>query len=225
MRIKSFVFNWNDNHENARNLQQQFDKVSDCTVISSTEMGFPDDNWVEIGWEKYFVGQWNKALELYDPKEYDVLLHAQADAHTDQVEEIVAAALKAFETTEWGIYAPNVDWSSWGEKHIIDRDYAGLENVHRMGGSDVTFWMVHTDILLRIPRKFNEEKNTYGHGIDILYYNICNRVLKRPILRDYNFTVDHEKATSYPGHIAMQQGLDNKEVYETYLSDCIKWLL
>jgi hypothetical protein len=223
MKIKSFIFNWGDHRPNAKNLEAQFHKVSDVTVISSTDNGHYDHNWVEIGEDKYFVGQLNKALEMFDPNEYDFFLHAQADAYTDQVDEIVKRAIELYEETNWGIYAPNVDFSAWGDIHILEKNYNGIDNIHKMGGCDSTFWMIHKDVIVRLPDHYNEEKNQYGHGIDTLYYKMSTSVLKRPILRDYNFTVDHEKHTGYPGIEAMEQGERNKESYQIFLTDCVKW--
>ena len=224
MRIKSFIFNWKDWRENALHLESQLRNISDVTVISSTDNGYTDENWSEIGEDKYFVGQWNKALSLYDPTKYDIMFHVQADAHTDQLEAIINKAISVFDETQWGVYAPHVDYSAWDNRHILEKNYMDNEMLHRMGGTDCTCWMIHNDVVIRIPASFDENLNSYGFGIDILYFRMC-KLLDRPALRDYNFVVDHPKSKGYPGGEANSQAKATAELYKSFITKDVKWQL
>lgn len=223
MKIQSFIFNWNDNFDNAINLYNQCKLVSDCSIISSTCHVYNSDHIVEIGEDAYFVEQWNKALELFQPDTYDYLLHIQSDAYTNDVVRFVEKSMNIRDETNWGIYAPNVDWSAWNETHILERNYKDLLDVHMVVGTDVTCWMLHKDVLIRAPRYFDISANKYGHGVDLLYYKICRRILKRPIIKDYEFKVIHSNKTSYPTKEAIKQKNETKELYDNFITNDIKW--
>jgi len=224
IRIKTFICNWSNYEKNALNLQSQLNKISDVTVISGTDNSYDHENWIEIGADAYYTAQWNRVLDLFDPTKYDFLLQIQADATTDQAEEIAMRALELHSTTNFGIYAPNVHYSAWGEQNINKRDFLGLKNVHAVSGTDCTFWFLHKDVIVRGPHQFDISRNTFGFGIDLLYNKICHLALGRPLLKDYNFLVDHPKFTGYSAPDAMKQCRQTKEEYAKFVTDEIKWI-
>lgn len=195
MNIQPFIFNWKGQYkktiEKEQSLQKIFDKV---TVINSDDTN-EEERWVNIGDDCYYTDQFMKALELFDG---DVLFHIQGDASYDKLDELVSDAKKYFEEYEWGIYAPNVDYTWYtSENTDIDSLQSNHDNIKMVADTDCTCWFIHKDVINDfLDRKIDMTDQKMGWGID-LCLSAISFLLGRPVIRDYNHTIDHPPGTNY----------------------------
>jgi len=206
MNIQPFIFNWNCQFEKScvieDTLKTLFDKV---TVINSDDNN-TREGWVDIGDESYFSDQFRKALELFDG---DVLLHIQGDVSYDKWEELIEDAKKYLQYYDAGIYAPNIDYTWYSAQNA---DIEGLEsdhpNIKMVGSTDETVWFIRKEIIQEMnDRKVDFSNNTMGWGWDLVLAAI-SFVNGRPVIRDYNHTIDHPEGTNYNKDKAAQEMLD-----------------
>jgi len=134
---------------------------------------------------------------LYPEFEGDVFFHVQADATYEDWESLKVQAEEDFKKYNWGVYAPNVDFTEWNSNraNIV---YPSLPNNRSVVACpDCTCWMIHKDII----NEFNDlnldmSDQNLGFGIDMLICSISHRK-SRPVIRNYNHTVDHPRGTGY----------------------------
>ncbi len=200
MKFHGFIFNWPGQHEKTRQKEDQLSGLLDqLTVISSGE---GESHWVNIGEESYFGAQLLKALELF---EGDVLFHVQGDVSSDQWGAILQAARQQFELPACGIYASNVDFTTWTSDRV---DYAssGTGKVKLVTMTDCSCWFIRKALVDEFKSQYAccFYDNKYGYGADIL---LCERAREMGfhVIRDYNYTVDHPKGTGYDTSLASSQ--------------------
>jgi hypothetical protein len=141
------------------------------------------------------------------------MFHIQADASYSNWAEIYAGAEECFDTYNWGIYAPNVNYT-WYDSSRTDLTSFELDEPHykMVANPDCTCWFIHKDII-------NEAKNRgvdfapyqMGWSFDIVY-TALGYINKRPVIRDYRYTIDHPPGTNYNKTQA------EKEMYTLYAS-------
>ena len=202
MKIQTFIFNWRGQYD------KTIEKIDQLTalgiqpiVINSDETHENYDerhDWYNIGEDSYFTAQFLKATEIFEKGNADVLFHIQADASYDNWAPIYADAEKYFEVYNWGIYAPNVDYT-WYDSSRTDLDAFELEepNLRMVANTDCTCWFIHRDII-KSTKERGVDFSPYkmGWSFDIVYPAV-SYIMKRPVLRDYNFTIDHPPGTNY----------------------------
>lgn len=198
MKIKPFIFNWNGQYENTVLKERQLADIKIPATIINSDDNHNQPDWVNIGNECYFGAQFAKAVELFLESDADVLFHIQGDASYDNWEKLCSDAKTYFEMTEWGIYAPNVDYtwyySSRTDVDTLDFPIPGLKIV---ANTDCTCWFIHRDILQSYKeRDLKLEQYKMGWSWDIILPAIAY-ISQRPVIRDYNHTVQHPKGTNY----------------------------
>jgi len=211
MNIQTFIFNWRGQFENTLEKEDQLEKLGKRPIVinSDDEKNYVDD-WYHIGDESYFGRQFAKAVEIFDG---DVLFHIQADVSYDNWQKLYDDAEKYFEMTDWGIYAPNVDYtwydSSRTDVNSLDFPIPGLKIV---ATTDCSCWFIHKDIIeLYKQRDLKLEQYKMGWSWDIILPSI-SYLNQRPVIRDYNHTVKHPKGTNYNTEQA------EKEMWELFSS-------
>ena len=195
MKIQTFIFNWRGHYEKTIKKIEQFKALSITPIIINSDDEHKEDGWHNIGEESYFTAQFLKALELFDG---DALFHIQADASFDHWYGILRSAETYFKKYNWGIYAPNVDYT-WYESGRVDLDVFRLpeDNLKMVSNTDCTCWMIHKDIIQEAKdRNIDFAPYKMGWSFDIIY-TALSFMKKRPVLRDYRFTVDHPPGTNY----------------------------
>ena len=205
MKIQTFIFNWRGQYQNTLNKEKQFKEIGIVpTVINSDESyPFEGDNWHCIGEESYFNAQFLKAIELFDG---DVLFHVQGDASYDNWKDLITDAKTYYEMTDWGIYAPNVDytWYDSSRTDVNTIDYP-LDKLKMVANTDCTCWFIHKDIINWYKeRQLDFSKYKMGWSWDIILPALCY-INKRPVLRDYNHTISHPRGTAYDTNKAEQE--------------------
>ena len=201
MKIQTFIFNWPGVKEGKSHFEMVKTKVEQLKLIgeegivinSDEENNQPD--WHNIGKDGYFTAQFMKALELFDG---DILFHIQADCYFNDWKPIYESALKYFKKYKWGIYAPNVDYT-WYVSERTDLDMFNIpdKNLKMVANPDCTCWMIHKDILKEaVNRNIDFEPYQMGWSFDIVYTALAY-MMKRPVLRDYQYTVKHPQETNY----------------------------
>jgi hypothetical protein len=196
MQIHSFIFNWRGQFEKTKEKEKILSAIPDVkvTVINSDESHM-DEDWVHIGEQSFFTDQFNTALKLFQG---DIFWHVQGDASYDKWKELVDDAKKYFNKYEWGVYAPNVDYTWYDSSRT---DISGLVvsdvNLKIVGCPDCTCWFIHKDIINDFKeRKIDMTPYTMGWGWDIIM-PAFSFIRKRPVFRDYNHTIDHPPGTNY----------------------------
>jgi len=197
MNIQTFIFNWRGQYEKTKEKQKQLSAIGVVPVVINSDDNHREDdpNWHNIGEESYFTAQFLKALELFTG---DAMFHIQADASYSNWAEIYQGARDCFDTYNWGIYAPNVDYTFYNSARTdltsFDLDEPNLKMV---ANTDCTCWFIHKDILEDAKnRNINFAPYKMGWSFDIIFTAI-SYINKRPVIRDYSFTIDHPQGTNY----------------------------
>lgn len=200
MNIQPFIFNWKGQYEKTLVKENALKKIFDKVIVINSDDTNEEDRWINIGDDCYYTDQFMKALELFDG---DVLFHIQADASYDKLEELMDDAKKYFQEYEWGIYAPNVDYTWYtAENTDIKSIESNHENIKMVADTDCTCWFIHKDVINEFRnRNIDMSDQKMGWGIDLCLSSI-SFILGRPVIRDYNHTVDHPAGTNYNKDIA-----------------------
>jgi hypothetical protein len=205
MNIQTFIFNWRGQYEKTLEKIEQLNKLGVTPIIINSDDLHRDDGWHNIGEESYFTAQFLKAIELFDG---DVMFHIQADASYDDWSKIYEGAKQCFDVYNWGIYAPNVDYT-WYDSSRTDLTSFDLDepNYKMVASPDCTCWFIHKDIIEEAKRRnINFAPYKMGWSFDIVY-TALSYLNKRPVIRDYNFTIDHPPGTNYNKTQAEQEML------------------
>jgi len=206
MNIQPFIFNWNRQFEKSCAIQDALTPIFDKVIVINSDDNNTRDGWVDIGDESYFSDQFRKALELFDG---DVLLHIQGDVSYDKWEKLIEDAKQYLEYYNAGIYAPNIDYTWYSAENT---DIESLEsdhpNIKMVACTDETVWFIRKEIIQEmLDRKVDFSNNKMGWGWDLVLAAI-SFVNSRPVIRDYNHTIDHPMGTNYNKEKASQEMLD-----------------
>ena len=210
MNIQTFIFNWRNQYDNTVKKVEQLKLLDKSPIVINSDDEYKKSDWHNIGEESYFTAQMLKALELFDG---DVLFHIQADASFDNWQPIYDSAEKYFKRYKWGIYAPNVDYTWYvSERTDLDMFNIAQDNLKMVANTDCTCWMIHKDIINEaIKRKIDFSPYKMGWSFDIIY-TALSFMKKRPVLRDYEFTIQHPQGTNY------NKGVAEAEMHRFYQS-------
>ena len=212
MKIITFIFNWRGQYDKTIEKVKQLREIGVEPIVINSDDDHKDSDWHNIGEDSYFTAQFMKALELFHKFKGDVLFHIQGDASYDNWKQLYEDAEKYYETYEWGIYAPNVDYT-WYDSAKVDLHFNIDEpNLKMVADTDCTCWFIHKDIIeLADERGIDFSLYKMGWSFDIIY-SALSFLSQRPVLRDYNHTIDHPPGTNYN----KEQG--EKEMLELYQS-------
>jgi hypothetical protein len=197
VKIQTFIFNWKNQYDKTKHKIEQLSKIGVTPIIINSDDDHREEGWVNIGEESYFTDQFIAALNNFS-KDSDILFHIQGDASYDNWEKLYEDAEKYFHETNWGIYAPNVDYT-WYDSSRTDLDNLdmGIENLKFVADTDCTCWFIHKDIIQEYhTRKLDFSPYKMGWCWDIVFPAI-SYIMKRPVLRDYSHTIDHPPGTNY----------------------------
>lgn len=195
MNIQTFIFNWRGQLEKTKEKIEQLRTINIEPIVINSDDENIVDGWHNIGEDSYLTAQTLKAIELFNGDAMFIIL---ADASFDNWYPIYESAKKSFEKLKWGIYAPNVDYT-WYEAGRVDLDNfrTGQENIKVVSNTDCICWMIHKDVIDEAKlRNINFAPYKMGWSFDIIY-TALSFMMKRPVLRDYNYTVSHPQGTGY----------------------------
>lgn len=220
MKIQTFIFNWRGQYAKTKEKISQLHQLGIEAIVINSDDAYKEYGWHNIGEESYFTDQFLKALELFDG---DILFHIQGDASYDNWEQLIADAKNYYEKYEWGIYAPNIDYT-WYDSSRTDLPALELEeeNLKVVANTDCTCWFIHKDIIEEAKsRNINFGEYKMGWSFDIIYPSICF-LKKRLVLRDYAHTIQHPKGTNYNTEQAESEMRDlfeksPKDIQEAFL--------
>ena len=195
MKIQPFIFNWKGQYKKTLEKEDALQKIFDKVIVINSDDTQEEERWINIGDDCYYTDQFMKAIELFDG---DILFHIQADASYDKLEELVNDAKKYFEEYEWGIYAPNVDYTWYtSENTDIQSIESNHDNIKMVANTDCTCWFIHKDIINELlNRKIDMSDQKMGWAIDLCLSSL-SFLMSRPVIRDYNHTIDHPPGTNY----------------------------
>lgn len=197
MKIQTFIFNWNRQYQKTIKKESQLKDIGRETVVINSDDLYKLKHWHNIGNRSYFTAQFLKALEIFDP-DADALFHIQADASYDNWQGLYEDAEKYFEKTNWGIYAPNVDYTWYDSSRTdIPNIEINVDNLRAVANPDCTCWFIHRDIINKFKER-NLDFSPYSMGWcwDIVLCSL-SYMNKRLVVRDYNHTISHPKGTNY----------------------------
>lgn len=195
MNIQVFIFNWKGQYKKVKEKISQLADIGIIPIVINSDEEHNDEGWVNVGEEAYFTAQFIKALELFDG---DIFFHIQGDASYNDWKQLCNDALKYYEKYRWGVYAPNVDYTWYNSSRTdINSITVPDANLKVVACPDCTCWFIHKDIINEFKaRKIDMKPYTMGWGWDIIFPGI-SFLNKRPVLRDYNHTIDHPEGTNY----------------------------
>lgn len=208
MKILTVIFNWRGQIRNTlkKEIQLKAIGVTPIVINSDDEHKVDSPQWHNIGEDSYFNAQFLKALEVFDASGCDVLFHIQADASYDNWQQLYEDAEKYYEMTDWGIYAPNVDytWYDAIRSDLTTVDFP-VDKLKIVANTDCTCWFIHKDIIDEYKtRKIDMTGYKMGWGWDIIFPAIAY-INKRPVIRDYGHTIEHPRGTNYDTNKAEQE--------------------
>jgi len=199
MKIETFIFNWRGQYENTIKKIEQFQNINiDPIIINSDDKCDKGIGWYNIGEESYFTAQMLKAFEIFDKIDADIFFHIQADASYDKWQELIDDAVKYYDKYEWGIYAPNIDYT-WYDSSRTDVNRLKLpdDNLKMVANTDCTCWFITKDLIEKVKEySIDFSKYKMGWSFDIVFPAIAY-MNKMPVIRDYNHTIQHPKGTNY----------------------------
>ena len=195
MKIQPFIFNWKGQYKKTLEKEDALQKIFDKVIVINSDDTQEEERWINIGDDCYYTDQFMKAIELFDG---DILFHIQADASYDKLEELVNDAKKYFEDYEWGIYAPNVDYTWYtSENTDIESIESNHDNIKMVANTDCTGWFIHKDIINEfLNRKIDMSDQKMGWGVDLCLSSL-SFLMSRPVIRDYSHTIEHPPGTNY----------------------------
>ena len=195
MKIQPFIFNWKGQYKKTLEKEDALQKIFDKVIVINSDDTQEEERWINIGDDCYYTDQFMKAIELFDG---DILFHIQADASYDKLEELVNDAKKYFEDYEWGIYAPNVDYTWYtSENTDIESIESNHDNIKMVANTDCTCWFIHKDIINEfLKRKIDMSDQKMGWGVDLCLSSL-SFLMSRPVIRDYSHTIEHPPGTNY----------------------------
>lgn len=203
MNIQPFIFNWKGQFEKTCQKERQLKKIFDKVIVINSDDTNEKPEWINVGDDYYFTDQFLKALEVFDG---DALFHIQGDASYDNFEGLIEDAKKYYEEYEWGIYAPNVDYTWYVSQNT---DILSLEsshpNIKMVADPDCTCWFIHKDIINDFKkRNIDMSDQKMGWAVDV---SMCalSFLMSRPVIRDYNHTIEHPPGTNYNKGIAADE--------------------
>ena len=205
MIVQPFIFNWKGKYRNVNKIAGQFRSIfEDITVINSDDDYCPED-WVNIGDDFYFSGQFNTALKYFSG---DIFFHVQGDVSYNRWQELVDDAIFYMQYYDCGIYAPNINHTHWPTEVVKIKDRNNLlehESLDIVSCTDETVWFIHRDVLSKIGQhSIHFPYSDFGWGIDFVLSSI-SFLNKKLVLRDSSHTITHPKGRSYSFQQAMQQ--------------------
>ena len=201
MNIKTYIFNWKGQWTSTINKEIHLQELGRSSIIinsDDTKVKGSTNNWVHIGEDAYFGKQFATAVDLFLETDGDVLFHIQGDASYDYWGKLYGDAEKYFEQTDWGIYAPNVDYT-WYDSSRTDIDTLDfpIDKLKIVANTDCTCWFIHRDILEAYKeRNLKLEQYKMGWSWDIILPAL-SFLMRRPVIRDYSHTIQHPKGTNY----------------------------
>jgi hypothetical protein len=224
MKIQPFIFNWKGQYEKTLKTESQLLEIFDnVTVINSYE-DYKKDNWINLHKDAYFAEQFVAACKMFDG---DVMMHVQGDATYHDWKSIIISAKRYYFEYDYGIYAPNVDFTSYNSR-MVDLDNKGLEkyiNLKNVSSTDCTAWFINKDILKEFEKNWEEYlKTKFGWGICSILGSYC-KLKDKKIIRDYSYTIDHPNNTNYSMGNAGKMGKDFLKTLDKKIVDNIpsKW--
>jgi len=197
VKIQTFIFNWRNQYEKTKQKIEQLKSIGVTPLVINSDDEHREEGWVNIGEESYFTDQFIAALKNFD-KDSDVLFHIQGDASYDNWEQLYADAEKYFYETNWGIYAPNVDYTWYdSERTDVNNLDFGIQNLKFVANTDCTCWFIHRDIIQEYyKRGLDFSPYKMGWCWDIVFPAMAY-LMRRPVLRDYYHTIQHPPGTNY----------------------------
>jgi len=192
--VEYYIFNWKATLDNVLYYENKMKECNKNYKVVNIVEDYTYPNWIQLDDSYYFTKQFNTAIENFKG---DFYFHIQGDVKTDiDFNEIENKMLEIYNKTNFGVYAPNVDWTFWDQKAIIAN--SNLEYLKFVRTTDCSFWCIHKDIIEEYKKyaKIMEEHNKFGWAVDLL---ICalSYVRGRKVLRDYRYTVNHPTSTAY----------------------------
>lgn len=197
--IKPFIFNWKDQYEKTKHKENQLLNLNYKPVVINSDETVEEDLWVNLGDSAYFNKQFLTALSIFNSSTEEVFFHIQADASYDNWENLINDAKFYYNKYNWGIFAPNVDYT-WYTAERTDIDTLGIldyANLRFIGSPDCTCWFIHRAVIEKfLTFTISMNKYKFGWGWDIILPAI-SYLINRPVLRDYAHTIQHPQGTNY----------------------------
>lgn len=215
MKIQTFIFNWRNQYAKTKTKISQLKQIGIEPIIINSDDQYKEFGWNNIGEESYFTAQYLKAMELFDG---DVLFHIQADASYHDWDSIYKAAELYIDKYKCGIYAPNVDYTFYDSSRadLPMFKFGDNQNLKMVSNPDCTCWFVHKDIINEAKdRQINFAPFQMGWSFDIVF-TALSFMKKRPVIRDYQFTIEHPPGTNYN---KVQAEREMHEFYSTLSED------
>lgn len=214
-KIITFIFTWDGQYENAKKLENELRKYSDVFVINSDTEN-QEKKWINIPANSYFSKQMLTALNAFRG---DIFAHIQADCKYDNWKEVYKQANLMLSNTEAGIYAPNIDYTSYKPEIVDIRAYK--EQIKYVATTDESAWFIHKEIIDKCKEyRYLFEGNEFGYGWDLIMAGL-SWINKKPVLRDYAHTIIHPKGKGYNEDTAKKQMQETIEKAPYELASCI----
>jgi hypothetical protein len=226
--IQPFIFNWKNQFKKTCTTEESLKRIFDNVIVINSDEENTRDGWIDIGDSAYFTGQFTKALELFkDDKK--VLMHVQGDTVYNNYKQLVEDAKKYYSIYEWGVYAPDIT-NIWYTSEIVDinKVQSEHENIKMVACTDETVWFIHRDIIEDYYKRglseiMTSEKMKMGWGWDLVM-NSISFIKSRPVIRDYNHQIEHDKGTNYNQDSAAQEMSNLWNSLPDDLTECISYI-
>jgi len=210
--VEAFIISWPGRLESAKRIARALvGEVDSVTVIHSDDL---EEESVDVDPfvihrvdNSYFFGRkFGEIFELRNPDKSFLLI--QADAEFEDWPRLTKKLRNALESFSIGVWAPNVDHSSWrtSKVHLRALNQAGLVQVTQTDG--IIFY-VSSEVANQLAT-FDYTRNNLGWGVD--WAAILTALnLGQLVVRDTSITVRHRQGSGYnqeAAHHQQEQFLD-----------------
>ncbi len=212
--VQCFIFSWPKVKDLAVGLYDQLAEVVDTVVIDSGD-GLPVDNCDSIVENAYFTEQVNSMLDWKRfslGKQIAYTFVADTKLPDGNYADLIDTALKNYDAMGWAMYCL--------EKPGV-RMFGRTEGVHEIPEyypADLGHCLMHRKLIDVMPLEWDVGLTKYGWGIDILYSNKA-RAKGWPVVRDFDFPIDHLEGRGYDRRQASLQMNATLEHYAPWLKE------
>jgi hypothetical protein len=202
MKIHVFIISWSGKHEAAEAIAASCTEGDYVTVVYSNREEAKEQGsreWLQVPDAYYFGRKFFAALGHF-ASDADLLFLIQADAETNDWNEVLRRCRLAFSDPTVGVWAPDVHYSWWSNERVIYGNHPKGAIVAQTDGIAFAFRRSTVERL----RRMDYECNNLGWGVE--WAAICHaRTEGRLIIRDTTLRIRHPKGSGYDHTAARTQ--------------------
>lgn len=226
MKIKTYVVTWNSVRQGLDDIISQIDNYS---VINSDAP--EQDGWHNLGLVWYYKQMHFALSDFIDNSKDEIFCWLAGDISSDNFKNIYRNARKVLQDKNNAIYAPHVTHEAWSKNAVFLKEYqTHMAYSTQTDGIFVFMTREHAALLKEYMDYLDSKEDLIsmrsGWGLDYVWCSLAI-YLKKYIVRDESFVVNHPAGSSYDhgkanaemsvvmsrfGEFCKQKGMDSEKL-------------